>query len=69
MQLLATTAQPEEVSVLYTAVWEQLATLARTSMFDPAHVKLSGSYWPLTTACFLVWSQIGALTTCFVKHC
>lgn len=53
-QLLAMTSAKVEVFTCYAAVWDQLATLARTTMFDPAHVKLSGAYWPLTTACFLV---------------
>lgn len=39
---------------MYSAVWEQLALAARSTMFDPAAVKMSGAYWPLTTACFLV---------------
>jgi hypothetical protein len=35
-------------------VWDQLATLARSTMYDPANLRMSGAYWPLTTACFLV---------------
>jgi hypothetical protein len=54
VQLLGSTAHPEEASECYTAVWEQLAILARSTMYDPANLRMSGAYWPLTTACFLV---------------
>lgn len=54
MQLLGSTAHTEEASECYTAVWEQLAILARSTMYDPANLRMSGAYWPLTTACFLV---------------
>lgn len=48
------TSEEGELQACYRAVWDQLARSTRTAMFDPASVRLSGAYWPLTTACFLV---------------